>query len=263
MVLSSEISAGNILTTASIGISMIALLVSWSKDRKIKKKEYADRIRRAAGLVVAKMDRWVDLSLRFFADIQPLITDTDGIIIKEKDATLTRDFFWRGLVSAHASSTLRIVDEQIEIAYVDLYGYDPRIQTFFSSTIHRLRAIDDYIFGKVLTLTQEDILALNNPEDLISAQLGNAIRDICQSLNLESKALMEQAVKIFRIEMMKLIEANDTAIFNKEVNISIHKVIRSWDSLSINNEITNTEFEARRLYTECGPRRTTENVTEE
>lgn len=220
--LKSEISIGDILTIASIIISIVALLVSWNKDRQLKKKEYADKIRHTASVIIAKIERWTELSQRFFDDIQPLITDTDVLVSKEKDITSARDFLWRGLVAKHAEFLTRIVDEKIEISYVDLYGYDPKVQTLFSITTQQLKAIDDTIHIAVLNMTQNNVLRLNKDTKSppISAQLGNELRKTCHALSLESKLLMNEVVKVFRDEMLKIIVANDTDIYNKKIKIN-------------------------------------------
>jgi hypothetical protein len=219
--LNPEVTIGSILTTVSILITIISLLFAWHKDRQLKRKEYADRIRRAAGTVTAKLERWRELSLRFFDDIQALITDADIKITKEQDAIATRDFLWRGLVIEQAKSSQRILDEMIEIAYIDLYGYDPDIQALFVGAVQRFKAIDRNIHNCVLELTQQDVLELSKTRQPIrSAQLGNALRRTCGKMAVNYDAQIEKINRSFRLEMMKLIEASDIKIVNKQVKIS-------------------------------------------
>lgn len=217
----SSFSFKEILTVVSILVSILVLLYAWRKDRVLKKKEYADRIRHASGLVTAKLERWRELALRFFDDVQPLITDADTMLIKEQKAILTRDFLWRGLVTARAASTRRILEEQIEIAYADLYGYDARIRTLFTSAVHLLREIDESTFGEVLEETQANVLNLSGAEgEVQSAHLGNALRETCADLASQLGSKLDEVLVPFREEMIKLIEANDSDIFNKRVEIS-------------------------------------------
>jgi uncharacterized membrane protein len=55
-----EITVGDILTILTIVISLIGallgLLIASYKDRMLKRKEYADKIRHAAGSVIAKLE---------------------------------------------------------------------------------------------------------------------------------------------------------------------------------------------------------------
>lgn len=66
----------DILTSLSILVSIAALLFAWGQDRQIREREQADRIRAAAAETLAKVERWEELSLWFFQDIQPLYVET-------------------------------------------------------------------------------------------------------------------------------------------------------------------------------------------
>lgn len=209
-----------LFTAISILVSISALVYSWYKDRILRQKEYADRVRRAASYITAKLERWRELSLRFFEDIQPLITDSDGLLLKERDVLRTRDFLWRGLVVARAESSRRILDEQIEIAYADLYGYDARVRDLFTSAVQRLKEIDDNSFSEVLRRTQADVLTLKAAEKVVqSATLGNALRQTTADIASRLAILLDAVISSFRREMMRLIEATDSQIVGKLIEI--------------------------------------------
>lgn len=218
-----EVSIGDLLTIFSILITLIALYRSWQKDRQLKRKEYADRIRKSAGLTVAKIERWKAVSLSFFYRIQPIITDADIKFSSQKDAIATRDFLWRELVNARANVLEKITDEQIEIAYADLYGYDPRIQKLFSHTVETLKLIDNSIFDMILDLTQNDVLKLSNWQNSPSAQLGNLLRATVKIVFFEHNKLMDSVIAPFRDEMTKLIESDDLAVTNKKIKFAFYE----------------------------------------
>ena len=94
----------------AVFVSMLGLLVSLRKDRKLKLKEYADRVRKSAALVVARADRWKHLSLSLFQDIQVAITDADIILAKERDVRRADDFFWRELFIAQRTIARKLTD---------------------------------------------------------------------------------------------------------------------------------------------------------
>lgn len=197
------------------------MLYALQKDRQLRRKEYADKVRHAASLVIAKLERWRELALRFSEDIQPLITDTDVKIIQEGDFVATRDFFWRGLVAARSVSSQRIVDEEIEMAYVDLYGYDPRIHDLFLSAVSQLKDLDEEYYAATLEMTQHAILKLaESKEPVHSAQLGNQLRGIYGLLARQSKVKMDSVIVPFRNEVIKLISVTDREIVSKLVKIS-------------------------------------------
>ena len=74
-----EISLGHILTTISVSLAAAGLIISSVKTRRQLQQENADRIRRSAGLITAKLERWNELSLHFFSRIQPKITEADEL----------------------------------------------------------------------------------------------------------------------------------------------------------------------------------------
>jgi len=95
MVLNPEITVGNILTILSIFVLVIALLIPWSKDQRIRKKDHADKVRNAAGKTLAKLERWEELSLRYYQDVQPLFVEASEKLAKGFHVVAVRDFLWR------------------------------------------------------------------------------------------------------------------------------------------------------------------------
>jgi hypothetical protein len=235
---SQEISIGHILTTVTIFLSIAGLLISWHKDRQLKKKEYADRIRRAAALTTAKLERWRELALRFFEDIQPILTDADIKLTTEGNIIATRDFLWRNLVAIRAESSRRIVDEQIEIAYVDLYGYDPRVQELYQFSVRKLKEIDHDVSIRVLDFTQADVLKLKDTTgEFKSAELGNSLRLTIGRVALTFEYEINQILSIFRTEMIKIIEARDNDIVNKRIELMLpEQAFRDFDGSNFLDE---------------------------
>lgn len=227
-----EITVGDILTLLTIAISLIGallgLMISSYKDRQFRRKEYADKIRRAAGTVIAKLERWKELSLRYFDDVQPMLTDTDVRLIKKGDMIDARDFLWRNLVAARANSTLRIVKEEIEIAYSDLSGYDPKIHAIYVKALGQLKNIDHHIYDRVLKYTQRDVFEIGKKlPEIQSADLGNALRSTCGDLAAELEGELSKVISWFRNEMLKLIEAGDKEIVERRIEVSNPDMIGS------------------------------------
>lgn len=226
LVFKPEYDLGNLITISSVLASLCVLGYAWIKDRQLRKKEYADKIRNAAGTIIAKLERRKVLSLSFFEDIQPLTVETDKLLVKERSIINARDFLWLGLVKARSSSLQRIMEEQIEIAYRDLYGYDPRIQALYVEAINRLVSIDKMVFNQVLILTQENVLTMENvketlDKDFSSSQLGNLLRSTLSVLASSYELKMDGIIAPFRDEMMKLIEASDGDIVDRKILLSI------------------------------------------
>lgn len=215
-----EVSVGNIVTALSVVVSAIALLITLNKDRQLRKKEYADRIRNAAGAVTAKLERRKEIFLSFFDSIQPLITDADIKLVKEQDVIAARDFLWRELGLAHAKCLERITDEGIEVAYKDLYGYDPDIQELFGKAIGELKKIEGAVSRAVLHRTQAAVMELEGLKGpRVSAELGNALRDTCCGLAQEAERLIDEVLTPFQGQMIDLIRAQDGEIVNRRIRI--------------------------------------------
>lgn len=228
MTLNNEISVGDVLTVIAILISFITLAFAWNNDRRLRRKEYSDRIRRAAGEIIVKLERWRELSLSYFDDIQPIIVDADVNISNGSDLISTRDAFWRDAIAMRASSLRRIIDEQVELAYSDLYGYDPRIQNLFISAVDNLRTIDKEMHRLFLLLVQRGMEKLENSiDEYQSAQLGNLLREISGKVAKEHRGMMERIISPFRIEMVKLIMSTDNDIVGKRVEISTPETLFS------------------------------------
>ena len=216
-----EVSIGDVLTTTSIFISLVVLLISWNKDQNLKRKDYADKIRYSASLVVAKIERWKSLSSQFFDEIQPMIIDADMTWVDKKDILNVRDVFWREMVAARTKIFQKISDEEIEIAYTNLYGYDTKIQGLFDDAINRLKAIENYTHQKALYQTQIDIISIyaGKTAKTQSSILGNRLRDTCYKIRTERHEMMSEVISPFVVQLIKLIQENDKNILKKRIHI--------------------------------------------
>lgn len=230
-VLKPEIAIGDLVTGASVTVSALALLVAWLRDQQLRRKEYADRIRHSAGTVASKLDRWQELSLCFFDEIQPLITESDLKLTTGQNAIATRDFLWHGLTSIHSETKKRRLDEQVEIAYVDLYGYDSRIQVLFTETVRRMKEVDTLLFQQLLHSTQRDVLSFESPApNFLSAQLGNLLRSTCAQAAKRCEEHLCSVMSPFKTEILKLMHASDRSVVSKRVNIRTDSALskREW-----------------------------------
>jgi len=72
-----------LIPSLAILVGFAGLIYAWHKDRLLRRKEYADQVRRAASLVTAKLERWAELALRLYEELQPLITETDIMLKKD------------------------------------------------------------------------------------------------------------------------------------------------------------------------------------
>jgi hypothetical protein len=221
MVISGEITVGTLITVASVLISALALAYGWRNDRQLRRKEYADRIRRAASVITAKLDRWQSLVLRFFDDIQPLLLEVERAAAAGEDTTAARYALLRGLYEQRAVTAQRVAQEEIESAHVDLYGYDSRIHQLFSGAIDQLQEVNERAFDQMKDLVQREIAALPPAATTTHAVLQeDALRRESAEIADAYKRDSDPILNAFRNEVLKLIEADDDHILARDVPLT-------------------------------------------
>ena len=118
-----KIKLGDLLTSLSFALAVAGFLYTWTRDRQLRTKEYADRVRAAAALTLSKIDRCESLFLSLFNVLQPIITEADEALVKEKDLVRCRDLFWKQANSARLLVLNNFKDEEIELAYAPLLSF--------------------------------------------------------------------------------------------------------------------------------------------
>lgn len=153
-VFSPEVRVGDILTSLAVLVSVGVLWFNLWRDRALRLKEYADRIRHGAALIVVKADRWREIASHFFDELRPVIIDADTKL-RSDPVDAIRDFWWKEVSLVYANARKAILDEEIENAYLDFYGYDPSVRDPFFSAMNELRKIDSDIHSQFLEDTQD------------------------------------------------------------------------------------------------------------
>lgn len=220
--LNPEVTVGNLIAVGAALISAAAVLAALAKERALRKKELADRTRQATSLVVAKLDRWKQVALQAFDQLQAAATDADGHMVAGCNEVSTRDRFWKEVVATQAGLAKAVLDEEIEVAYSGLFGYDPRIHELFTCAVARLRHIESIVFLQVLNRTQNDILTLKQDlgqEVPQSAQLGNRLRRTLAASRGLLEGHMEEVLEAFRRGMLPIVSATDDDLVERRVAV--------------------------------------------
>jgi hypothetical protein len=226
-----ELTVGDLLTVCSILVASFAVLAGWSKDRDLRTHENADRIRHSAGTVVAKLERWKERSHSFYNSLLPLLTDTASNIRKKRDRIAADSFMYRGIVEAHAGTLSAIIDEEIEIAYVDLYGYDPRIKNLFATAICRLKQIDsrmlDKFYGRAIKDLDDYLNNKQQPEkNRDPKDVDNNLRVTCNDTDLALQTKMDKVIMSVRTSISNFIRLSDEDIITRKKDIpSVDEVL--------------------------------------
>lgn len=184
MRLEQTVKVGDLLTSLSIIVSFTIASVAWTKDRDLRQKEQADRVRAAAAKTCVKLDRWKDISLSLFDEAKPAYVDTKELLKKRFDITEARDLLWRNLHEAKIRTSRKALDDQIEIAYADLYGYHPSVREIFAKTLDQLRSAEELAFEDLLGKTEKIVLAWDGrKQEYETAKLWNELVDITKNIS--------------------------------------------------------------------------------
>lgn len=215
------VKVGDLLTSISVIITLIGVLIAWSQDRQDRSREDADKIRRAAALTLAKLERLQELTLWYYDEIQPLFVQVSEGLSKDRNIESARDSLWRQLDEARARSINRIHDEQIEQAYVELYGYYPDVHELLNQAIANVKAKDEAIFKEFQGQTEADVLSFevgttNKPQpDYKSAYLGNKLRDTMHSYKNQAKVEIDQLLKQSHDFILSVVLSTDEDILQR------------------------------------------------
>lgn len=204
-----QLDFGDILTSLSILLSGVALLISWQNDSRLRTKEYADRIRRSTSIVTAKVERWGELSERFYQDIQPTIVDVSEKIAETHNTQPANRMLYRGCMDAESKSSQRIVDEQLQVSYMELYGYVPELQPVFDKTIREIKDAEAKSHESLMDQLQEMV---RNPEVqalTTSPEIGNPMRYKITDSRKELADKIQETTGPLRTKMLRLIQLSD------------------------------------------------------
>jgi hypothetical protein len=172
-----QIKAGDILTSASIFLSAVALIVSLSKDRATRVADQANKVRLAAATTLVKLDRWQNVQDSFYDELQPDFVALSQDLKKKYDVVAVRDRFWIKGVQARARVQKQVSDEQLVTGYVDLLTHFPAARAQVSSAFASAEYIANKATRDFMARPEQAIFQFQGKESAYhTASLGNAFR---------------------------------------------------------------------------------------
>lgn len=211
-----SVKVSDILTAATVIISVAALLSSWSKDRQSSRKKEADKVRGAVAAAIAKLDRWLTLQLSAFQGLQPVFIETSEMLAKDRDVISVRDFLWKSIDAQRAKILSAVLEEQIESAYVGLFSHFPMIRPLYLETLSRLRDIEEESMNNFLKATQDDVLSFEKHlDDYTSAMLGNDLRATTRKYRESFEREAFQVTQPVRGFLLEVIAKSDREILTQ------------------------------------------------
>lgn len=228
-----EVAVGDLLTTASIILSVIALSFSWSQSRELVQRDQANKVRDAAAKTLAKIERWQTISSTLFDEIQPSLVETSEMLAAGRDnrrVFAARDYLYKKILAADQDVRQALRSEEIESAYVYLYGYDPGFRGLFQSSFAKLEAERDNMLSDLLSATQDNVLAyVLNPSlrnsPYYTATLGDSLRNSTTAIEKKYIKRMLRVVEPVEQQLADLVGRSDKDILfhPRQSNIKIQK----------------------------------------
>jgi hypothetical protein len=164
--LEKSVSVGDLLTITSILGALLAWGFSWEHDRVTRQKAEADKVRAAAAETLVKLDRWEDLSVSVFSDVEASYIDTKESLRrvpgKAADVDRARHQLWKSILQSEVKVQQKILDDHIEAGYVGLYTYVPDARRDFDQLSMLLNNGQFHMYSVLLMKTQSMILATAN-----------------------------------------------------------------------------------------------------
>jgi hypothetical protein len=213
------------LTFISVWIAFIGALVAFYKDqkeRRLKEREYVDKIRLSAGATITKLEKLKRIAMMFFEDIQPILTDTSTFFSKSKDPVEVRDFLWREIINARLTMTHKLYEEQTQIGYSELYLYDPELVALFYEAMDRIeKAINEaiYLMNNDIQNDIRNFWDRNTDKNEINIP-DNVLLATTIMRSHQCREYIMEVSSAYKEEVLRLIKASDPQIFKKEISIS-------------------------------------------
>jgi hypothetical protein len=217
------VSIANVLTIATVLVSVVTLATAWRKDRLTRQREIADRVRSAAAVTLAKLERWDELARWFYRDVQPEFLEVTTSLADEFDVAAARDLLWAKLMTARIGSAERILKEEIENAYVDLYAYEPAVYEPFTTTMAQLRRIDNEVYEQFLETAQSVVLAYGDQQrdEFRPAELGNDLRAVAIEAQRRLVTRMSAALGPVRGFLLMVVSQPDAVLVRRSLALPV------------------------------------------
>lgn len=212
-----EVQLGHLLTSLSILIAALTFTAGWIRDRKLKRREYADKIRAAAAKAAVAVARRREIAVWMYDAMQKAISDADVRFVATGDPSKTRDALWQDLVQIRSEVRRILLNEKVEEAYVAFYGYDTDVREKYQKCLRALDDIDENAYEALLMAFQEvirDVTASKPREELRSADLGNPLRGRRQAIRNAAANAMQMIVEEFQEVMATVIRSSDREILD-------------------------------------------------
>lgn len=213
---SGEISVGDIATALTVLVSALTLAWTWRRDITLREREYADRVKTAAAFTLARLERAREIMLHFFDVFSTCFVNASTMAVDKKTAQEITNYVWIKAEETAAECNERLLEEEIELAYVELYAYDENIYQQFVDARTRQQQVWERIYSDAKMMTQEDIFTFKSG----SHGLGTQLRLTCADLAREFREEADGVLGPLRTRLQSWIQASPRQIVRRTVDLA-------------------------------------------
>jgi hypothetical protein len=218
------VNVGNLLTSITILVTLISISLGLAKERDQRQKDRANKVREAGSKTIAKLDRWLEYSLSMFQDMETAFVETTEDMLKDAKAKdqdwqqKAKDSLWKKLNTIESQRMKKVLEDDIETVYEDLYGYDPSVRAFFERVLDRMKIEEDIMFRYgILFWTQEEVLSNELKMDTFeTAYLYNKLKTLKDYIRDKYKDRMAFIINPVQKQLLDLISDEDEKILSKK-----------------------------------------------
>ncbi len=194
----------DIVKIVGLAITLLPLCLGWRKERSFARRQQADQIRFAAAKLISNLERWREITLSIFEEVQACFVETSQIAARNPDRldfTAARDFQWKEISRIRAAVRRQLVSENIQSSHAGLIAYCPGARMQFVVVFEKLGTIEQENFEHLLLATQQVVEDFKKSAAPYStARLGNALRDrafdVRRTCVAELDPVMQEAIEI-------------------------------------------------------------------
>lgn len=137
--------------------------------------QQANEIRAATARTWEGLDRWREISLSLFDELQPVFVQTSMDLANSGNKTLARDNLYKEIRIVRLRKLREMQADRVFVAYTSMYRFNPSIRPYFETIANELRAIDLEMLDSVLGETEANVLSADD-KTKVTAFLGNKLR---------------------------------------------------------------------------------------
>ena len=203
------------LTPVSLLVTVCGFVWSIYKDRKSREAADADRIRAAASKALGKLQRWKEVALWYYRDVQPVFVDVSGELAADFDPGKARDHLWMALSAARIKNAERLLNESLETAYVELASYYPGVYDPFRAAIRAMKTIDEERYSDALDLGQRAVMSFEGRRNgYVPPLLGNQLRSVTGAVSTLLAEQLNDASRHVESFLVSLINESDQLLLD-------------------------------------------------